>query len=104
MWSGVVGDVLGLRSYLLGDPATPAANAVNNAVAAAQGNGPNDGDLGVAHDQLDLMLVNTPNRPAQAYQKPSYFTARVVALLVLLAMTGTLFSGILLTLPVRIAF
>ncbi|OWA50437.1 E3 ubiquitin-protein ligase MARCH6 [Hypsibius exemplaris] len=95
-WSDTVGRLLGLRSYLLGDPAVPLIIPPNN----NNNNAPNDGDLGVAHDQLDMMLVNSPNRPVQSYQRPPCFAARVVTLLLLLALTGCLISGALLTVPV----
>lgn len=101
-WSGAVGDLLGLRSYLLGDQARPATNGGANVAAAANNNNNNgDGDLGLAHDQLDLMLV-TPHRPAQDYTRPSYFPLRIAAFLALLAMTGTVSSGLLLTVPVML--
>lgn len=94
-WADIVGDLLDIRSYLLGDQSLLQNN--NNVV-----NVNNDGDLGLAHDQLDMMLVNAPTQPVQSYHRPRLFVGRLVLLLSLLAATGMVVSAVLMTVPVLI--
>ncbi|CAG9773166.1 unnamed protein product [Ceutorhynchus assimilis] len=95
-WCKVIAWVLDLHSYLLGDQVED--NARND--GERQGNGVGDaaaGNLGAVHQALFLMEPPTGYQP---YQRPKFFHARLISLLVTVCWSLVLFSVVALTVPV----
>lgn len=93
VWCLAVAWCLDLKSYLLGDSMQNTddhANAENVALAAG---------LGAAHQALLQRGTLTGFQP---YNRPKWFTLRIVALLAIICMTTVVTSLIILTLPVYV--
>ncbi|KAJ8922998.1 hypothetical protein NQ315_001546 [Exocentrus adspersus] len=93
-WCKVVAWILNIHSYLLGDGDEKQGNREDG----QGGNAPEAGaGLGAVHQAL---LMMEPPTGFQPYQRPSFFIARLVGLLVIVCISLVVFSLIALTLPV----
>ncbi|XP_060521489.1 E3 ubiquitin-protein ligase MARCHF6 [Cylas formicarius] len=97
-WCRVMAWLLDLHSYLLGDQEEKRDDGAEGNEAARQGNQPQPGgNLGAVHQALFVMEPPTGYQP---YQRPSFFIARLVALLMLVCVSLVVSSVIALTIPV----
>uniref|UniRef100_H2ZAW2 RING-type E3 ubiquitin transferase n=1 Tax=Ciona savignyi TaxID=51511 RepID=H2ZAW2_CIOSA len=97
LWSSVIGGLLGVKSYLLGDDEVVAAvpvqdNNNNNDPVQNAWNPP-------LHPQPDVVNEWNINQP---YTKPNMFSARLALLLCAMSVTMTLVSAVVLFVPVTV--
>ncbi|XP_044252941.1 E3 ubiquitin-protein ligase MARCHF6 [Tribolium madens] len=93
-WCRAVAWILNIHSYLLGNSDGQSPNEAGQPVA----NPPEPGaGLGAAHHAL---LMMEPPSGFQPYERPSFFVARLVGLLILVCVSLVTFSLTALTLPV----
>ncbi|XP_018913896.1 E3 ubiquitin-protein ligase MARCHF6 isoform X2 [Bemisia tabaci] len=93
IWCRAVAWLLDIKSFLLGDEAEPRAGLEDqNEVALA-------GDLGALHHAI-WQLHGILGLGAQPYKRPKFFAARIVCLLVLVAISFVVAAVLVLTIPV----
>ncbi|RZC36691.1 E3 ubiquitin-protein ligase MARCH6, partial [Asbolus verrucosus] len=98
-WCRAVAWILNIHSYLLGNgDGQPNRDEADNGNGQAAVNPPEPGaGLGAAHQAL---LMMEPPTGFQPYERPSFFVARLVGLLILVCFSLVTFSLTALTLPV----